>query len=72
MSELAAAVGPVFGHDTAALVSYRSDPQLETNFGRYPRLLTPAAEAAGFAHDGTLEMLVRRALMSRSRVAQRT
>jgi len=62
MSELAAAVGTALGRDTAGLVTYQSNPELETCFGHYPRLLTPAAEAAGFRHDGSLDVLVRRAL----------
>jgi nucleoside-diphosphate-sugar epimerase len=41
-----------------------ADPALlEANFGRYPPLLTPAADAAGFRHDGDLPTLVRRALL---------
>jgi hypothetical protein len=43
-------------------VSFTSNPELEANFGRYPPLLTPAAEMAGFRHDGDLSALVRRAL----------
>jgi D-erythronate 2-dehydrogenase len=62
MSELAAAVGTALGRDTAGLVTYQSNPELENCFGHYPRLLTPAAEAAGFRHDGSLDVLVRRAL----------
>jgi len=57
MDELAAAVARESGAD-AALVAYDPDPALEAGFGRYPRLLTPAADAMGFAHDGTLAQLV--------------
>jgi D-erythronate 2-dehydrogenase len=63
MQELVAAIGEVYGVDAPARVTYGSNPALEANFGRYPRLETPAADAAGFAHDGTLAELVRRALL---------
>jgi D-erythronate 2-dehydrogenase len=44
------------------LVSYRPDPALEAGFGAQPPLATPAAENAGFAHDGDLATLVAKAL----------
>jgi nucleoside-diphosphate-sugar epimerase len=44
------------------LVSWHSDPALEAAFAAQPPLFTPAAEAAGFAHDGDLATLVRNAL----------
>jgi hypothetical protein len=44
------------------LVSYRSDAGLEAAFGAHPPLSTPAAERAGFAHDGDLATLVTNAL----------
>jgi nucleoside-diphosphate-sugar epimerase len=62
MTELVQAVGEVYGVDAASQVAYESTPALEANFGRHPPLFTPAAEAAGFCHDGTLATLVRRAL----------
>lgn len=45
-----------------ALVSYAPDAALEAAFGAQPPLATPAAELAGFAHDGDLAMLVSSAL----------
>lgn len=45
-----------------ALVRYEPDPALEVAFGRQPPLETPAANAAGFRHDGSLEALVTSAL----------
>jgi hypothetical protein len=63
MAELVGAVAEVHGHDVLERVSFTSNPALEANFGRYPRLLTPAAESAGFRHDGDLPTLVRRALL---------
>jgi D-erythronate 2-dehydrogenase len=44
------------------LVSYVPDAALETGFGAQPPLATPAAEHAGFAHDGDLATLVANAL----------
>ncbi|WP_225007298.1 MULTISPECIES: NAD-dependent epimerase/dehydratase family protein [Novosphingobium] len=47
---------------SSALVSYAPDAALEAAFGAQPPLATPAAQAAGFAHDGDLAMLVASAL----------
>lgn len=44
------------------LVSYRPDPALEAAFGANPPLATPAADRAGFAHDGDPATLVANAL----------
>ena len=63
MTELVDAIAAVHGRDVLERVSYASNPALEANFGRYPPLFTPAADAAGFRHDGDLPTLVRRALM---------
>jgi nucleoside-diphosphate-sugar epimerase len=65
MSQLVTAIAEVHGSavlSRVSYVSYGSNPALEANFGRYPPLRTPAADAAGFAHDGDLPRLVRRAL----------
>jgi nucleoside-diphosphate-sugar epimerase len=62
MAQLVGAIADVHGSDVLSRVTYGSNPALEANFGRYPRLVTPAADAAGFAHDGDLATLVRRAL----------
>lgn len=61
MDELAAEIARQCGTDPA-LVSYVPDPPLEKAFGTYPPLATPAAERAGFAHDGTVAKLVASAL----------
>lgn len=62
MSGLVDAVAEVFNPEARTLVTYDPDPALEANFGRYPPLLTPAADSAGFRHDGDLKTLVKRAL----------
>jgi D-erythronate 2-dehydrogenase len=63
MSELVSAIAEVYGKNVLERVSYGSSPALEANFGRYPPLVTAAADAAGFRHDGDLPTLVRRALL---------
>lgn len=62
MAELVEAVGRVYGTPAADLVRYAPDERIEALFGRFPPLATPAAEAAGFRRDATLDELVRRAL----------
>jgi D-erythronate 2-dehydrogenase len=47
-----------------SLVRYDPDAALESAFGRQPPLATPAADVAGFRHDGSLEALVTSALNS--------
>jgi hypothetical protein len=47
---------------SADLVTYQPDPALEAAFASQPPLATPAAERAGFAHDGNLASLAASAL----------
>lgn len=47
---------------SAELVDYRADAALEAAFAAQPQLATPAAQRAGFAHDGDLATLVASAL----------
>lgn len=61
MGALAAEVARQCGADPA-LVQYHPDAALEATFAAQPSLDTPAADRAGFAHDGTLEQLVQSAL----------
>ncbi|MDF1679049.1 NAD-dependent epimerase/dehydratase family protein [Ponticaulis sp.] len=61
MGNLVAEIARQTGADTS-LVTYAPDAMLEAAFGNYPMLLTPAADAAGFRHDGDLVRLVNRAL----------
>jgi nucleoside-diphosphate-sugar epimerase len=42
----------------ASLVSYAPDPEIEAVFGRYPPLVTRAADALGFRNDGSADSLV--------------
>jgi len=61
MGDLAAEIARQCGVSTD-LVSYRPDAALEAGFGAQPPLATPAAERAGFAHDGDPAKLVANAL----------
>lgn len=61
MGDMAAEIASQCGV-SANLVSYEPDPPLEAAFAAQPPLETPAAEKAGFAHDGNLAMLVASAL----------
>lgn len=61
MGELAAEIARQTGADLG-LVSYAPDAALEAAFGAQPALATPAAERAGFSHDGDLAALVTNAL----------
>jgi D-erythronate 2-dehydrogenase len=65
MGELALAIERQVG--MAAVISYQADAALEAAFGAQPPLATPAAERAGFAHDGDLATLVSNALAVISR-----
>jgi nucleoside-diphosphate-sugar epimerase len=64
MAELVDAIGAATGQPAARLVTYEPVPAIEAQFGRYPPLRTPRAEASGFRHDGDAAALVRRALAS--------
>jgi D-erythronate 2-dehydrogenase len=61
MDALAAEIAQQCGVSTG-LVSYQPNAALEAAFGAQPPLSTPAAERAGFAHDGDLATLVANAL----------
>ncbi len=52
------------------LITYQPNVALEAGFGSQPPLATPAAEHAGFAHDGTLATLVSNALAVIARDAE--
>lgn len=43
-------------------VRFEPDAELEAAFGAYPPIVTPAADRAGFAHDGNVATLAQRAL----------
>jgi D-erythronate 2-dehydrogenase len=62
MDDLVRAVGRVHGTPATDRVRWAPDERIETLFGRFPPLVTPRAEAAGFRADADLETLVRQAL----------
>ncbi len=63
IEDLVTKIGELFPqHDVQSLIHYAPDPWVEENFGSYPPLTLPRAEAAGFHHDGDIESLIRNAL----------
>lgn len=63
-AELAQAIGMASGLDVSRLVSWAPDARIESLFGQFPELRTPAADVAGFQRDADLATLVRRSLVS--------
>lgn len=61
MAELVDGLAAQFGDHVRALVAYQPNAELEAQFGAYPPLLTPTADALGFRHDGNAATLVARA-----------
>jgi nucleoside-diphosphate-sugar epimerase len=57
MADLVEAIGNATRHPISA-VTYKPEHAITEQFGRYPTLSTPTADALGFVHDGTLERLV--------------
>lgn len=64
MAELVEALAAVHGPKVRGHVHFAPEPRIEALFGRFPPLRTPAADAAGFRHDGDLATLCRRAIES--------
>lgn len=64
MAELVDALAAVHGPQVREHVRFAPEPRIEALFGRFPPLRTPAADAAGFRHDGDLPTLCRRAIES--------
>lgn len=62
VGELVDALARRHGEDRRALVRNQPDSALEAAFGRCPPLATPAAQALGFRHDGSVAALVQNAL----------
>lgn len=57
------------GCDARDWIRYAPDPRIEALFGRQPPLQTPAAQAAGFVNDGSVDALVARVLQRHDRAA---
>lgn len=62
MAELVDTLAALHGPQVRERVRFASEPRIEALFGRFPPLRTPAADAAGFRHDGDLATLARRAI----------
>lgn len=62
MAELVEALAAVHGPRVREHVHFAPEPRIEALFGRFPPLRTPAADVAGFRHDGDLPTLCRRAI----------
>jgi nucleoside-diphosphate-sugar epimerase len=62
IEEIVESLGRLTCIDTASLVTYQPVASVEERFGKLPPLHVPHAEAAGFRHDGTVDLLVERAL----------
>lgn len=64
MQRLVEAIGEVYKTPVDSLISWQPDERIESLFGSFPSLETPAADNAGFTHDGDLKHLVSRALIN--------
>jgi nucleoside-diphosphate-sugar epimerase len=61
MRQVVAALVRAYGPERASLVRYAPQPDVQRLFASFPPLRTPRAEALGFAHDGSADVLVHRA-----------
>ncbi|MEJ8853226.1 NAD-dependent epimerase/dehydratase family protein [Variovorax robiniae] len=64
MDQVVQALAARYGVERAALVRYAPEPLVQRLFASYPPLHTPAAEALGFRHDGTVQQLIEQAMLS--------
>jgi D-erythronate 2-dehydrogenase len=62
IADVVRAIATLHGAEVESRVTYRRDPALEAQFASYPRLHCPAAIAAGFRPDESLQRLVQLAL----------
>lgn len=62
MREIVAALARIHGEQVLKNVRYEPNAQLQAQFASYPPLHCPGSLAAGFKHDGTLQILVQKAL----------
>ncbi|WP_416425091.1 NAD-dependent epimerase/dehydratase family protein [Pseudomonas sp. App30] len=62
LAEVIEGVNRYAGFTSPPKVQYQLNPVLQSTFASYPPLASPAAQALGFIHDGSLEQLIRRTL----------
>lgn len=67
VADIVAAFDARNGGQASRLVVHQPIAQIERLFGQLPPLRTPAADAEGFRHDGSLDALLNRAAESRQR-----
>jgi len=63
------AAAQYLGCEAQDWIRYAPDQRIESLFGRQPPLQTPAAQAAGFVHDGSVDALVARVLRRHQRAS---
>jgi D-erythronate 2-dehydrogenase len=51
--------------ESEARVTFDPDPELDSQFASYPPLVTELGDSLGFAHDGSIDRLVERAIEKR-------
>lgn len=62
LGEVVAAIARAHGPAVLDRVTYRPNAAIQAQFANLPPLRCPRSEAAGFRHDGSLDVLVRRAM----------
>jgi naringenin degradation protein FdeJ len=62
LGDVVGAIARVHGPEVLERVTYQDNPTLRAQFAALPPLHCPTSVEAGFRHDGTLEILVQRAL----------
>jgi nucleoside-diphosphate-sugar epimerase len=63
IAEVVDGLGRVYGVPAQTLVSYVPQADLEERFGRLPEATFSMSEALGFHHDGSVDAMVRRAMV---------
>lgn len=62
MAEIVDAIAQKHGPQVRERVRYEPNAKLQAQFANYPPMRCPRALAAGFRHDGTLRLMIERAL----------
>jgi nucleoside-diphosphate-sugar epimerase len=62
LGEIVAAIAQKHGPEVLKRVRYQPDAKLQAQFASYPPMRCPRSLAAGFKHDGTLPLMIERAL----------
>jgi D-erythronate 2-dehydrogenase len=62
MQDIVSGIAEIFGANRLELIRYEPNEQVEAGFGRFPPMDSSAAQALGFAHDGSVRALIKNAL----------